>query len=151
MAEKEAVQRTIFDLDTMAEVVVSKEHDVAPEITSVEQALALLGHDTKRLFSIIQEGLTSEIKNKAGNEPDGWFVADDEGDFTVPFVGTRADIKAVNQLVLTLAKTALGWDKSMTKEQKADVKAKAMDAIKTTPLLRDGLKRTAALGAKASA
>lgn len=150
MADTKPVQKTIFDLDSMTEVLVGKEHAVAPEVTSVEQALQLLGNDTKRLFTIIREGLTAEIGDAARNDPSGWFAADDEGDFTVPFNGTVADIKAVNSLVLTLAKTALGWDKNMTKDQKAKVKEAAMEAIKTTPLLRDGLKRTAALASKAA-
>ena len=86
MADKKpTVQRTIFDLDTFTEVTVVKEHEAAPEITSIQQALELLGNDSKRLFTIIQGGIEADIKREAGDSPEGWLMETDEGEL-IPFV-----------------------------------------------------------------
>lgn len=140
MAEQAYVQRTILDLSTMGEITVRKPHASAPEVTSVEQALTLLGNDTKKLFAIIHDGLEAEIKKTAGAEPGGWFTQDEDEKYTVPFTGTQADRDKFNSLVLTMAKTAFGWGKDLTNEQKVAVKAKAADYIKSQPILLAGLK-----------
>jgi hypothetical protein len=151
MADKKpTVQRTIFDLDTFTEVTVVKEHAPAPEITSVAQALELLGNDSKRLFALIQGGLEADIKRDAGDSPDGWMYETEDGEM-VPFAGTRADMDAVNKLRLTLAKTVFGLDKSMTAEVKQGLKDKAMEMIQNTPAIKEGLKKSAALGGIKSA
>ncbi len=145
MADKPKVQRSIFDLDTFAEVTVFQYHDKAPEITSVAQALELLGNDSKKLFEIIQGGIEADIKREAGDRADGWLQETDEGE-EVPFVGTRADMDAVNKLRLTLAKTVFGLDKSMSNEVKNALKTNAMEMIQNTPAIKEGLKKSAALG-----
>lgn len=143
--KKAPVQRTIFDLDTFTEVTVLHDREAAPEIVSIDQALSLLGNDSKALFAIIQEGLDAEIGRKVGESVDGWYTKDDEGN-AAPFAGTRADTDAVNSLVLTLCKTVFGWNKDLTLDQKKALKAQAMTMIQNTPAIKDGLKKSAALG-----
>ena len=139
------IQRTILDLDTFEEVVVTHPVSEAPEITSVEQALTLVGNDASKLFSIIRKGIQSDIGKAAAEATDGWTVKETGESFR----GTRANLDDFNDLVLTLAKTlGLGWEEAGNHEEKLAVKAKAVELIKTTPMLRDGLKKKAAAAGK---
>jgi hypothetical protein len=134
------VQRQVFDLSTMTDVTARKPHASAPEVTSIEQALSLLGNDSKRLFSIIQNGLEADIKKTAGNEPGGWLTEDEDGKYTVPFSGIEADRDKFNALRLMIAKTSFGWTKDSTQEQKEAIYKAAADFIKSQPVLVAGLK-----------
>ena len=85
------------------------------------------------------------------NDPTGWhaFKLDDEGEPTNelngPFDGQVADSKKVGNLVLSLAKSVFGFTQNMTKEEKRQTKESAMDMVKSTPAIRNGLAKTAAL------
>jgi hypothetical protein len=139
----ERVQRSAFDLDSFSEILLGKEFEFTP-VTSQEEALQALGNDSKRLLEVINNGLKSEIRNQVAEDPDGWHVFDDEGELNGPFTGTLADMKAVNNLILTLSKTVFGYSKDLSKDQKRAAKDAAMEMIKNTEAIKAGLKKSAA-------
>jgi hypothetical protein len=139
----ERVQRSAFDLDSFSEVLLVKEFEFTP-VGSTDEALAKLGNDSKRLLEVINNGLKSEIRNEVAEDPDGWRTFDDEGELNGAFSGTLADMKAVNNLVLTLAKTVFGYSKDLDKDQKRAAKDAAMAMIQNTEAIKAGLKKSAA-------
>lgn len=143
-SQKLRVQRTIFDLDSFAEVTLAKEIDFAP-VTSVQDALARLSNDSGKLISIVNEGLRAEARRIAGGDPRDWRSLNEDGDVNGAFAGTVADPKAVNALVLTLAKTVFGYSQDLSKDQRQAAKDSAMGMIASTPAIKEGLKKSAAL------
>lgn len=144
------VQKSLFDLDSFEEVTLVKEGDfTAP--TSVQDALHRLGGDSGKLIAVIADGMKAEEMRKLRSTGDGWstFKKDESGEDTTEingaFTGKVADSKKVNTLVLTLAKSVFGFGKDMTKEQKKAAKDSAVDMIKNSPPIREGLAKTAAL------
>ena len=147
MAEKvynKQVQRTIFDLDSFEEVTLVKTIEFEP-VASVQDALVALGNDSAKLLEVINDGLLAEKRRIAGGEAGDWHTFTDEGEVNGPFTGTPANMKAVNALTLTLAKTVYGFNGDMTKDQKRTAKESARAMIASTPAIREGLKKTAAL------
>lgn len=137
------VTRTVFDLDSFEDVTLVKEY-VPPTAASVHEALAHLGNNEARLLSIINIGLKEQAASEARKSTDGWLQETEEGEI-VPFSGVQADSKKVNALVLTLAKTVFGFGKDMTKEQKRGAKESAAEMIRTTPAIKEGLRKSAAV------
>lgn len=146
MADKEqlTVQKTIFDLDTFSEATVVINGEFSP-VANTQEALARVGNDTAKFLELVNEGLRAEAQRSLRTSVSGWHSLTDEGEVNGEFSGTIADIKAVNALVLTLAKTVFGYSKDLGAEQKKGAKESAMGMIKNTPAIRDGLKRSAAL------
>lgn len=146
MAEvvKVKVQRTIFDLAVMEEVTLAKEVDYTP-VESTQEALQRLEGNAGKFLEIINEGLRAETRRQAGSDPADWRTLTDEGEVNGPFSGVVADIKAVNALVLTLAKTVFGYSKEMDKASKRTAKDSALSMIKNTEAIKEGLKKSAAL------
>ena len=140
--QPQPVQRTKFDLDSFSEVTVYHEREVAPEITSIEQALALVANDSAKLFAVIREGLNAEIGRRIGDSADGWYTKDESGT-QAPFTGTLGSIKVKNDMVLNLAKTVSDppWSQDMTPEQKATCKAEAEAFIRAQPKMMAGLRK----------
>lgn len=143
------VQRSIFDLDAFEDVTLVKEFEHT-EAESVQEALQRVGNNNDKLLAIINEGLRAEARRKEATSPDGWHTFNDEGEINGDFSGTVADPKAVNALVLTLAKTVFGYSKEMTPEQKRAAKNSAEAMIKGTEAIRAGLKKSAALTSNSS-
>lgn len=141
------VQDTVFDLDTFSEVTLVKVVDFQP-IASVDEALTLLSNDSEKLLNVINRGLESEARKIARTESNGWHTFTDEGEINGEFAGTPADITKVNSLVLTLAKTVFGYSKDLGIEEKRKSKESAKTMIQGTPAIREGLKKSAALGAE---
>lgn len=139
------VQRSVFDLDNFEDVTLVKEFQ-HQEVESVNEALQRVGNNQEKLLAIINEGLKAEARRNEAKNPDGWRTFNDEGEPNGQFNGTPADSKAVNALVLTLAKTVFGYNKDMNADQKRGAKASAEGMIKNTQAIRDGLKKSAALG-----
>ncbi len=146
----EKTQRTFFDLDTFTEVTVQKTFIPLPAVTTVAEAQTRLGNQTDRLLEIINVGLVAEQRIQQGKDPRGWKVMD-EGEVTdSDFTGTPADMKKFNALRLTLAKTSaapmLGFDwESASKEQKETIQEEALKLMRDTPMIRNGLKKSAAM------
>lgn len=145
VAETLRVQRTITDLATFEEVTVAKESTYVPA-DSVQSALARLGNDNGKLMKVINEGLKAEERRQLGDTAGGWLVLDENGKMTEqPFDGIQADNLKVNAFVLGMAKTVFGYSKDMTAEQKSAAKASAIEMIKATPVIFDGLKKNCAV------
>ena len=149
------VQKTLFDLHKFDDVLLVKIGTFEP--VSVEnatkEALQRVNGDTAQLAAIINDGLKARAMQQLRESADSWhtFKVDAEGEYTDeingPFEGQVADSKMVNNLVLSLSKTIFGFSKDLTKEQKKQAKANAMEMIKNTPAIREGLSKNAALTA----
>lgn len=136
-------QRTVFDLDTMDEVLVFKTGAFTP-VETAKEALDRLANDSGKFLKVINEGLRAEAqRNLVNDESIGWQEEDEDGTVK-PFNGTPADSKVVNPLILTLAKTIYGYNKDMSADQKRAAKEAAMAMIKTNEPMKAGLKANAA-------
>lgn len=145
IAPEMKIQRTLFDLDSMEEVTLIKVVTDFTPVTDVNEALAKLGNDNAKLIKIINRGLLDERKKeitKDANFP--WQIEDEDSKTLTPFTGTPALQAPVNALVLNLAKTAFGYKKDASREQKQNAKKSAFDFVKNNEQLRNGLKETAA-------
>lgn len=149
------IQKTVFDLDTMEEVLLVK---AVPDFKPAEnshEVLARVGNDSAKMLELLNNGLRLAEREAVadGKEPWHTFGVNDEGEYTDevngPFTGTIADSKAVNALKLTLAKTVFGFVKSLSKEEKAMAKSNALEMIKNTPTIKAGLQKSAALNKSA--
>lgn len=137
-------QRSLFDLDSMSDVSLFKEIEFQP-VTTAEEALNRVGHDKAKFLAVINEGLQSHALEAARNDNSiPWMQENDEGEASA-FAGTPADSKAVNGLVLNLAKSVFGYSKDATPDQKRAAKQSALDMVKATPAIVEGLKKNAAL------
>ena len=129
-----------FDLDQFETVETFKEGTFTPA-TDAAEALSRLGGDSAKLLDIINRGLKEVALEDLRNSETPWLTKDDEGN-VIEYKGESADEAAVSDLVLTLAKTVFGFDnrdKSQTKEQKREMKEKALGMIRDTPAIRNGL------------
>jgi hypothetical protein len=138
------VQRTIFDLASFEEVTLAKEVAFTP-VESTQDALARLDGDAAKFLGIINEGLRAETRRVAAESPSDWHTLTEENEVNGAFDGIVSDIKKVNALVLTLAKTVFGYSKEMDKLAKAKAKTAAMDMIKSNDAIKSGLAASAAL------
>jgi hypothetical protein len=138
------VQRTITDLETFAEVTVTKRRTYTP-VASAHEALARLGNDNAKFTRILNEGLMAEERRQLAQDASvTWTQTDEEGNET-PFTGVQADNVKVNAFVLGMAKHVYGYNKDLTAEQKAEAKASAVAMIKATPVMFDGMKKNCAV------
>jgi len=138
------LQRTGIDLDTMNDVTLVKDVPFTP-VKTTQEALERLGHNAAKFLEVINDGLESVARAAAIADPEiPWMQEDEEGNKTA-FTGTLADTKAVNGLVLTLAKTAFNYpkDKNAPVEQKRAAKDKAFAFIKANEELRNNLRENA--------
>jgi hypothetical protein len=143
------VQRTVTDLDTFEDVTLVNTGKFSPVSGNdfIKVALERLGNDHVKLAAVINDGLRAEEMRVLRSKTDGWMAEDEEGNLTA-FSGTPADTMKVNALVLTLAKTVFGYEKSLSLEAKKAAKASAMGMIKSNDAIKNGLKQSAALGSK---
>lgn len=141
----ERVQKSVFDLDSFDEMTLVKEFEFSP-VASVEEAVSRLGGDSAKLLEVLNDGLREEVRSQIRNTDDGWhtFSEDNPDEINGEFTGTIADPKAVNSLVLTLAKTVFGFSKELTKEQKRAAKESAKSMIRDSEPIKSGLRKSAA-------
>lgn len=135
-------QRTLFDLDTMEEVLVVKSVPFT-NVASTSEALERLGNNAEKFLEVINRGLRAEIANSVvKNEAIPWNVEDEEGKLT-PFTGTLVDAKTVNTLALNMAKSIFGYSKEQPIEKRREAKAAALNVIKNTEVIRENFKKQA--------
>lgn len=148
--------RTILDLDTFEDVTLYKDVPFTP-VTSTEEALTRLGNDAAKFLAIVNEGLGAETRRNGANDPSiPWLEMDEKGVKT-PFTGTPADSMKVNATVLNIAKSVFGYtsvkdgktedEKNKIRTANQAAKQAAMDLIKSTPVMFEGLKKNAAASA----
>lgn len=138
-AETRKPQKSLFDLDTMSTFTLVKPYEFTP-VADAKQALQRVGNDTSKFLEIINRGLQSfedEAVKADKNIP--WKVEDEEGNLT-DFTGTPADDKAVNGLVLNMAKASFGYLKAKNADEKRASKEAALGFIKSQPVLIAGMK-----------
>jgi hypothetical protein len=130
------VQVTVFDLKTFDKVTLSKDVTMPEKPTSLEDALAAVGNDKDVLLSVIYDGLCERTADEAKKDLSTFTYENDEGE-EVTFDGIPCDEKkgkAINGVILGLAK-AMGFDKSLSKEKKRELKESARDAIRQNPVM----------------
>ena len=140
-----------FDLDQFETVSVYKEGTFTPA-TDAQEALTRLGGDSTKLMEVINRGLKEAALDDLRNNDSPWLIKDADGNVS-EYKGESAEEDAVTDLVRTLAKTVYGFDnrdKNQTREQKREMKEKALGMIRDTPAIRNGLVERAKL-AKAQA
>lgn len=137
-----------FNLDTFDSVKLVKVGTFEP-VETLEAAQARVGGDLAKLISLLNDGLKSHAQETLRTSAEPWhtYKKDETGEDTEEingvFEGTLADEKAVDTLVLGMAKSVYGYKKDMTPEQKRASKEKAMELIKNTEPIREGLKESA--------
>lgn len=151
MTDKKTVKmapltRTLFDLDSMSDVTLVKPVPDFEPVSTPQEAMARLGNDSVKLLQVINDGLMGHLRDSVKDDPNiPWNTEDEEtGELTL-FTGTPADSKAVNGLVLNLAKSVFGYTKDSTPVEKKAAKEAAMEMVKSTPKIVEGLKKNAAL------
>jgi len=137
------VTSSVFDLDTMDEISLIKVKDFTPA-QSAKEAMDRLEGNADLFLAVINEGLATQEKRALKNDTTPWQVLDEDGKPTGPFQGTPANAKAVNGLVLSLAKNVFGYAKEQPIEQKRAAKESALDMIRSNEVMKNGLKRSAA-------
>lgn len=134
-----------FDLETMEDVTLFKVAPFQPVKTATE-AVERLGGSAEKFLSIINEGLEAEAGRALMSDTSVPFQVEDEEGKLQPFTGTPADPAVVNPLILNLAKM-FGYPSGEKGEEargkKAAAKAKAIELVRNTPAIRDGLKTAA--------
>lgn len=136
-------QKSMFALETMDEVTLVKTTEFAP-VTTMKEFLDRLGNDTEKVLSVLNTGLQTETrKSLEGDDSIPWMQETDDGKL-VPFAGKTADSKQVGTLQLTLAKTVFGYSKDAPVEEKRAAKESALQMIRDTPKILEGLQKTAA-------
>jgi hypothetical protein len=142
--------QTMFDLDTMSNVTLVKRSSFT-DVSTTAEALQRLNGSTEKLVEAINRGLKAyEAELLAANTSIPWTVENEEGEFE-DFTGTPADDKKVNALVLSLAKSMGGYHKGMSPEEKKSTKAQAIEVIRNTAVIREGLIKNSGIGQSAAA
>jgi hypothetical protein len=144
------VQKTFFDLDTLQDVTVRKTFVPSAPVTSLVGAAARLGNDQARLLEIVNAGLVSEEAAAVRANPDGWYLVEGAKMTDKPFTGTPANSKIANPMILTYMKytvapsLGLKWEDANAEQKKA-IREATIKFIQDTPIIREGLKISAAL------
>ena len=138
------IQKSVFDLDSFEDVTLVKEVAYSP-VASTEEALARLGNDAAKLIAVINDGLRTELRTSERENPAGFVLADEDGKPTEEtFAGTIADSGKVNAVVLAMAKSVFGLNPKASREEKRKAKDAAINLVRTTPAIVEGLRNSAA-------
>lgn len=143
------IQKSVIDLNTMEETLIGKTFTFMP-VTSTNEALERVGGDGAKFLNLINEGLFAETRRAETAKLADYKKFDAEGELTdQPFDGIIADAKVVNTLVLQLAKSVFGYKTEQPLEQRNAAKDQAREFIKGNPVIRENLKKSAALAVSA--
>jgi hypothetical protein len=130
------VQRTVFDLQAFDDVKLIKEVPMPKKPEEIEEALNILGSKEK-LLDVIYKGLVAETRDAAGQDMEGFKIVGEDGEAGEVYSGKFADEekgKLINAAILSLAKMQ-GYEKSLSKEKKAELKAKATEFLRSNPAM----------------
>lgn len=132
------VTRTVFDLMSFDNVRLTKVMTLPAKPTSVQEALEAVGNDPAKLLDVIYSGLVTDATNREYEDITGFLVIDDEtGKPGEPYTGKFADEEIsdkINAAVLALAKIQ-GYDKSLPKEKKTELKETARNFLRSNPAM----------------
>lgn len=134
------------DLATFDDVKMYKRIPKVAPITSVNQALELIGGDATKLMSLLTNAVQAHSIEAARIDPAGWKVMDEDGKETEEaFTGQLAIPEVVNPYVLFFAKNEFGFDKSdATPDSRRKAKEDAREYIRTNEVLLNSLKKKSA-------
>lgn len=135
------VTQTVFDLTSFDDVKLGKLVTLPTKPTTLEEALAAVGNDIEKLMNVIHEGLIADACDAAKTSVDGFQVIGEDGTLGDPYTGKYADEtkgKAINGAILSLAKL-FGYSKDAAPELKRELKAKALDLIKSNPAMLESI------------
>ena len=143
---KKISKRSFFDFESFDTVVAGKEYDAPslPPGATMEQILSVVGNDAAKLAALVEVGLQAQANDAAYGSLEGWFALDENKAITaVPYVPSGADASDVNDMKRTLARTIFGYSVDDSKEVKDAKMQSALEMIKNTPAIRDGLRNRA--------
>jgi hypothetical protein len=133
------VTAQVFDLKQFDNITLGKEIQLPAKPGSLSEAVEQFGNDQERLLNVIYEGMIQEATKKAeedesGYTGTGWHEFGDEGELeNEEYVGKYADSKkkdVINGMILNFAKV-LGFNKSMTRDEKRAARDRAKAAIRS--------------------
>jgi hypothetical protein len=136
------VTMEVFDLDVFDNITLGKEVTLPEKPTSLSEVVAKFNNDESRLISIIYEGMIKEAEVAAEKDKSGWRKFEDRDNDELAdeeYNGKSADPekkKLIYAAILSFAKV-LGYDKSLTPEQKNAKKAQAKEIIKSNPAMME--------------
>ena len=152
-AEEIRVSKSVFDLDSKADVSVVKVGTFAP-VSDMKEFVARLGNDATKILQVINDGLKAYATEELAKSDAAWMTeTEGENDTIVlePFTGTLLSeerSKQLNANVINMAKLLFGYDKNMVagdrdanRKAKATAKAQALDMILSNPAVIEALKK----------
>lgn len=135
--ETSKVQRQVFDLAAFDSIQLVKTITLPSKPGSLEDALTAVGNDRDKLLNVIHEGLKAEARDAAYEDIEGFLVVGEDGEPGEPYTGKYAageKAKLINNAILSLAKIN-GYDKSLSKEKRAELKEKATAFLRDNPAM----------------
>lgn len=132
--------KRVFNLDTFETEVVGRESAFTPA-GSMQEVLERIGGSNEVLLQMLNDALIEKERETLRNAEGEWrtFKEGSQTDLNGVFEGTIVDESSVYDLRNTLSRSMFGYDPKDPKEVKQAKKQKAMDFIKNTPAVRDGL------------
>lgn len=132
------VYKSVFDLVKFDDVKLTRTVQMPTKPATVEEALAAVGNDKQALLNVIYDGLCERAVESARTQSDGWLTVDDEsGEASEPYTGqpvSEEKGRAISLAVLNIAKAG-GFDKSLPKDKKRELKAQAMEFLRSNPAM----------------
>jgi hypothetical protein len=151
MATPNAVQtarttKSGTSLEDFSDVSLYKVVPQTLQVTSLQEALAMVGNDEGKLLALFTDGLNQATVQEARKSPEGWKIVDENGkDTETTFSGSLVSPEILNPVVLMMAKLNHGFDEIPKSEKSADLKRAAKEAalrdIRESPLVLAGLKK----------
>lgn len=141
--EKKVVRRQVFSFETFGKVSLAKNYVVPQGFKTLQDALAGVGNDESKLVALINAGVLEQAADTAKASNEGWTIAENNAPSTKEYTGEFISAKNVLATARTLAMTIFGMTPEMTKDEKKAKRQQALEVIKNTPALRDGLKNQA--------
>lgn len=127
------ITKTVLDLATFADVKLTKTITLPARPTTLEEALAAVGNDQKKLLNVVHEGLCADVENTARASMSDWLIVDDEdSEISVPYIGTPVpedQEKNINGMILNFARM-LGFGKGLSPEKKREIKNTAREQVR---------------------
>ena len=140
-AKLEKVSQSVFDLDSKQDVTLFKAGEFTP-VENMQEFVSRLANDQKEILSIVNEGLRSHFRDQLKADSSvPWMQENEEGELEA-FSGTPISEEASKKLqvsVLGMAKV-LGYEKSLSREQKKALKEQAQEMILSNPVAVEKLR-----------
>lgn len=147
MATPNAVQtartaKSGTSLEDFSEVSLYKVVPQTLQVTSLQEALAMVGNDESKLLALFTEGLNQAQVAEARKSSEGWKIVDENGkDTETVFSGSLVSSEIFAPTVLQFAKLMYGFSEAKNIEEKRAAKESAIGFIKSQPIILEALKK----------